>query len=822
MRRLRPCILLLPVLLGLALFYEVLVGGRVFFWHDVSCMTMPLQKLAAEAVRAGRLPFWSPALACGFPVLAEGEAGVFYPASALLYLGVPYYHAYSWAAALQCLLAALGAVLLGRRLGLGWLAASHVGLAFGFSGYFLSKVIFLAVLQSAAWLPWLLLCLLAGLESGRWSAFVAGALVLALALLGGHPQIVFYELLAAGLLALWYLCAPGRTAWWRRSARSVVGTCVLVAGGLGLAALQLLPTYHLTRFAATRTATDPELLRSLALQPRNLALLVHPYLFGSYAENNYWGRDHYFEVCAYVGGLTLLLAGAALLLRRLPLRHKGYWIALGLLGLAMALADLNPVYEFLPQVPGFNLFRAPARYLLLTSLSLALLAGGMVQALAGHARRAAGRALVIGSVVGLLLAGGLMGSLHLARPQIIAALGRVVADDPGPASSTAAAKAEAKWEFLTERLSIRDLTWLAFLGGLLVAGGLGLVAARGTLPYRVGAAALLVVLAGQLYLFGRQANPTVTPDYYTTPPRTAVAFHESPTWGREYGDPAVEWQSFVSRDYPGYAQGDMAPYWAEREVLRRNRAWLYEVPAAHAYYTLLPRRQADLLDELVPNGLADQPGGAGAPLQVLRMLGVRSLIGAPGLRSPWLRPVLQERTYAQYRLTAPLPSAFLPLRVVTCAGESEVRTALTAPAFRPEETALVEGLAASEAEKLGGAWAVARLLEMEGERAAWEVRSPRPALLVLNMAYNPNWRAAVNGKRAEVYRTNYMQCGVIVPAGLSQVEAEYREEGFWQGLCVTQGTAVALALLLLFIGVAEALPRRRAARQFFSPKGDSP
>ena len=49
-----------------------------------------------------------------------------------------------------------------------------------------------------------------------------------------------------------------------------------------------------------------------------------------------------------------------MVLRRLPLRHKGYWIVLGLFGLAMSLADLNPLYELLPQVPGFNLFRAPS------------------------------------------------------------------------------------------------------------------------------------------------------------------------------------------------------------------------------------------------------------------------------------------------------------------------------------------------------------------------------------------------------------------------------------------------------------------------------
>jgi hypothetical protein len=819
MRWLRPLILLIFVAFGLALFYDVLVGGRVFFWNDVTCAAMPLRKVAADAVRAGHLPFWAPGIACGFPVLAEGQAAVFYPLNAIGYLGVPYYYAYSWVAAAQCLLAALGTALLGRRLGLGWLAVAYAGLAFGFSGYFVSKIMFIAVLQSGAWLPWLLWCLISGLETGRWPWFVAGAVVLSLSILGGHPQIVFYELLALLLLALWYLFLPGPTAWGRRSARAVLGTGLLLAGGAGLAALQILPTLALTRFAATRTDTGAGLLRSLSLRPYNLALFIHPYLFGSYGENNYWGQDHYFEVCAYVGGLTVLLAVVAVWRRGLPLRHKGYWIALGVFGVFMALAAHNPLYDVLPRLPGFSYFRAPARYLLLTTLSLSLLAGAMIQALGGSRRHAAGRSLAAWSLAGLLAAGAVVGGLHLARPQIVRALGHALpaaeaagVEAPGDLTSPAPPKAEAKWQFLVERLGPRDPIWVTFLGSLLAAGLLGLWAWRGDLPYRPAAALLLALLAGQLYLFGHAANATAPPDYYLEPPQVAQLFHQDHTWGRAYGDPATEWQSFTGRDYPGYLSGDLTPYWEEREVLRRNRAELYNVPAAHAFYTLLPERQVRLLDDLVPEGLAGRPGGAGAPLQILRMLGVRMLIAAPGLHSSWLQPEGGDATgdaprYGVYRVTDPLPSAWLALRAVPCATEVEARQALAAPTFRPEETALVEGLGSS-AQRLGGG-GVVRLKSQEPERMEWEVDAPSSSFLVLNMAYNPNWRAKLDGHPVSVYRTNYMQCGLAVPAGASRVVAWYQDNDFRQGLQLTKLSAVALAALLLLMGACEVAAKRR-------------
>ncbi len=810
MRWIRPLLILCPAAFALLLFWPVLAEGRVFFWHDVSIAYMPLRKFATEAIRAGRLPFWAPGIACGFPLLGEGQAAVFYPLSALAYLGVPYYHAYSWAVAAQCFLAALGTVLLGRQLGLGWLAATYAGLAFGYSGYFVSKVVFLTVLQSGAWLPWLLLCLLAGLHSGRWSWFVAGATVLALSLLGGHPQIVFYELLAALLLALWYLLSRSPTTWWRRCTRAVGGTALTIAGGASLAALQLLPTLALTRFAATRTAPDVGLLRSLGLRPHDLAFFVHPYLFGSHAENNYWGQDHYFEVCAYAGGLTLLLALVAVFLRRLPLRHKGYWLLLGLFGLFMALAALNPLYEVLPSVPIFNLFRGPARYLLLTALSLSLLAGGLVQALAGSRRRTAGQALAIWTLAALLLCGALIGALHVARPQVIAALHRALPEVTTPGDQAAAYdKAEAKWQFLTERLGPRDPIWVAFLGGLILAGLVGLGASRGEANYRLVASVLLAVLTGQLYLFGRDANPTAPATYYTAPPRSARLFHQERAWGREYGDPATEWQAFAGRGYPGWASGDLTPFWEEREVLRRNRAGLYDVPAAHAFYTLLPERQVRLLDQLVPAGLRGRPDGAGAPLQILRMLGVRLLIAPPGLRSPWIRPLLQTPRYALYRVTAVLPSAWLPLQTVACADQAEALRRLTALEFRPEETALVEGLSPAQAAKLSGGWSVVRQAASEPEHLVWQTDSSSPAFLVLNMSYNPHWRATVNGESVPVYRANYVQCGVVIPPGKNRVEAVYREDEFWLGLRVTQVTAVSLAALLLVMGIVEVARHRK-------------
>ena len=83
--------------------------------------------------------------------------------------------------------------------------------------------------------------------------------------------------------------------------------------------------------------------------------------------------DGSIELMGYVGLAPLALSWIAVRRGRLPIR----WllIALGLVGLLLAFGRWNPLYSLLEYVPPFNLFRVPARYLLWTSLSLALLTG---------------------------------------------------------------------------------------------------------------------------------------------------------------------------------------------------------------------------------------------------------------------------------------------------------------------------------------------------------------------------------------------------------------------------------------------------------------
>lgn len=85
-----------------------------------------------------------------------------------------------------------------------------------------------------------------------------------------------------------------------------------------------------------------------------------------------------------------------------------------------------------------------------------------------------------------------------------------------------------------------------------------------------------------------------------------------------------------------------------------------------------------------------------------------------------------------------------------------------------------------------------RIVADEPERVAVETTSDRLGLLVLNDAYAAGWRATLDGRRAEILRSNYLARGVWVPAGVHRVEFAYRTPGLREGWAVFLAAAGAL------------------------------
>jgi uncharacterized membrane protein YfhO len=76
-------------------------------------------------------------------------------------------------------------------------------------------------------------------------------------------------------------------------------------------------------------------------------------------------------------------------------------------------------------------------------------------------------------------------------------------------------------------------------------------------------------------------------------------------------------------------------------------------------------------------------------------------------------------------------------------------------------------------------------------------------MLVVSDAWDPGWKATVDGKDVDVQRVNYVMRGVRVGPGAHRVEFRYRPWSF------TVGWIVSLVALLVLIGALVLWSRRR-------------
>ena len=371
--------------LTLIFFWQIALTNRMLTGLDVFAYFYPYRDFASEAMRAGQLPLWNPHLFMGAPLLANSQVAALYPLHwPLLWLSTP--KQIAWSIVIHIWLAGAGAYLFARRsIKLRPLAAFVAATVFGLGGFLGAQVEHVNQLNASAWLPLLLLCIDGAMARGRWRwlEIVGGGAVAALALLAGHTQAAYIVFFGAGLYALLRGWPEFRARKLWHGLRGVGALALMTAIGLVLAAGQLLPTLELSGLSVRSGGLPYDEAASYSLKLRLIFKAFLPPLL--------W-EPPFSEYVAYVGliGLALLAAGTWAVLRRK--REGGALLGLALIGVFLAFGAYNPVYWLLYKlVPGFDLFRVPARWLLLYTFGAAILAGiGLETLLLPHRVRALG------------------------------------------------------------------------------------------------------------------------------------------------------------------------------------------------------------------------------------------------------------------------------------------------------------------------------------------------------------------------------------------------------------------------------------------------
>ncbi|MGI5835204.1 MAG: YfhO family protein [Chloroflexota bacterium] len=355
-----------------ALFYNaVLFQGLILGDYDAFVYFYPLREYAANSLKQGRFPLWNPYLFLGSPFFANVQTAVLYPLNALfLVLSTPY--AYTASIVAHVFLAGLGMYLFSRRtLGVASLPAVIGSVTFMFSGFFSGQVGHINQLNVSAWLPLLLVTFDEAVRQRSLILGIAVGLIGSLQLLAGHTQEWYFSTVTLGLFALWRMLMPalpkepgGRVKELTRRIKPIFYLTIAGLVEIGLTAVQLLPTLELSRYSIRGGGMAFHEATSFSLPPTTLL----------YTLLSTYPSEIFSEFAGYVGIAPLVLAILATV-AWMARPITAFMVGLVAFGLFMALGRFNPIYPFIfDLVPGLDLFRVPARWLLVYTFGVSGLA----------------------------------------------------------------------------------------------------------------------------------------------------------------------------------------------------------------------------------------------------------------------------------------------------------------------------------------------------------------------------------------------------------------------------------------------------------------
>ncbi|HEY3118741.1 MAG TPA: hypothetical protein VGK54_18515 [Chloroflexota bacterium] len=768
----QPGLLSAAVLLlaSVGFYAEIALPTRIMGDYDVWAYFYPLRAYAAAAVQQGRFPLWNPDIFLGTPFFANPQTSLLYPGTILFYL-LPVPYAYSLNVMLHVFLAgAFTYVFLRRALGVGAAGALLGALAFAFGGPVSAQVGHVNQLSATPWLPAALLCADSAYRkrSVRWVAL--GALAIGVQLLAGHSQVTYMTLAAVASLLAWRVLEDvwgtgTRTEHRSGSLRSVawaIGVAVGLAGlGAALAAAQLVPTWELTRESIRSGGLTYSEAIAFSLPPNQLPRSVLP---------GYWANG-FSEFMGYVGLVPLVFAAIGLAFGR---RGVAGWASiLAVAAIVLALGGADPLYPLLYHVPGLNLFRVPARWLLLYSLGAASLAALGVDWVLSHQRpRLSQRAII----VGLFVVAWVVGSVPFLSPEP-----RMVA---------------------------------LWLGGLIVGAGLAIALWRWRSQWLVAPLLLAAALDLRLAAVDLPVRHAIPSDAWEAQ-RPLPAYLQQRQPGRVLSIAPTEYEV---EDAPALAAAhpelDPAALFAYKtvlkldEVMSPNTSLHYQLSAVDGYDGgVLPlRRYLDLASLLVPKSELRSDGVLRTRLKslpspaLLRFFGVGAVI-AHQIQEPLAQPPgLTRRAFAGVEVyESPSPSTSVSL--IPGARSVDDEAVLAALRADPGRAQTQEVLLAAEAgpNPLQGIGTVSLVRDPgRPETLTYRRTSGRGSgYLLVDDSWFPGWHAQVDGVDTSVYRADVLFKAVWVPPDAQVITLTYEPDSLKLGAFISLAALAAIAIIVL-------------------------
>lgn len=737
---------------------------------DIFRNLYPLKELAIELLASRQWPLWNPYIFSGTPLLANFQTSVFYPFN-FFYFFLPFLNAWTMTIFFQPFLAGLFMYLFLRTIKISRLGAWFSASAFALLPFLIVWFEHGVFGHTLIWLPLILFAIEKFLKKIFWWSFLLITLAFALAILGGHPQTLFFVF----LVTISYFLFNLKSSPFKLKKEKFFLFFLALLFSFLLTAVQLWPTFELYRLAAIGSFSSQFIFDKFLLPFSSLITFFVPDFFGNIATYNFWGHFDYTETIGYFGILPLLFGLYAIFWRKEKRVLFFALLAVVSLSLAFPLPTTKLLISLNLPVVSTNV---PSRIFFITGFSFIILAGWGVD----EWRRKLDRRV------------SLRRSLKVVAPIGFIYLGIIIFIFLAFRFLSCPPFQEACWQ-IALRNTILPISTFFIGSALIILGSL-----REKWKSQMILALILLSLLGGFYFSDKFL----------------------PFSDRQFVYPSVPVLEFLEENaginrFFGFSQAEIIP----------NLAVSYRLFSPNGYDPLYIKRYGQLLEavgndgkikEVVTRSDAYLPPGSETDLlkdnprrkRLLDLLGVKYILArsdssleyaSDDLRFPPadFQLIWKESNWRVYQNKGVFSRIFLADQVVVEEDSQVIIDRIFDPDFDLRETVIIEEELPADFILKNQKSGEVKLIAYHPNQVEIETDSSDNKVLFLSDVFYPGWRAYLDGRKVKVYRANFVFRSVAVPKGKHRVVFSYEPQSFYLGLKITFIGGILFIIWLLFI-----------------------
>ena len=750
--------------------YDSWTTHKEFIGSDSIRMQLPWKVLAFDQIRKAQFPLWNPYNFSGNPLLANYQSGLLYPFN-ILYLFVHPVIAWSMLTILQVFLAMVFMYLLLRKLKISKPASVLGGLAFVSSSFFITWIEIDIIGHSYLWLPLIIYFIESILTERKKYFYPVISFCIALSIFAGYPQTAILVILYTILYFLF-------RAWTLSKKREAVYFLLFLALGLGIAAIQLIPTLELYSQAPLAKDFARWTFEHFLIPHHQLVTFFASDFFGNPAVNNFWGRD-YGDLTPSIGVIPLFFALIPIFLKRKN-RFFSFLYTASLVFLLLAIkSPLSFMVKFtrLPILSSSN----PARISSLFFFNLFILSAFGFDYFFSYLKKTAKYKRLILLISIFLVIYTLLWSFAFFGAKIFST-------DDFSAVNLAVTR---------RNLILPTLSFAAILGIFILRKVKFIPAIIKKQFFSLSASLFLVIVFLNLFYSLNKYNP-FSPKKFFFPPHPVIALLKSKSTApdRFYG--------------------------VDTAYFDNNFATFYRIYAAEGYDALRIGRYAELI-AAVENGKVPEEYLRSDALfpkedsenrrKIFNLLGIKYILDLES--QPWKFPkdryklIWQKGKWKVYENLEALPRVFLVNDYLVLKDDKKIIEKIFSSDFDPSKTVILENetfdgdrlvdkvLKSAKLSPVKDNFKKAEIVDYTPNKVTIKTNSDHDSLLFLSDNYYSGWKAFLDGKETKIYRANYAFRAIAVPSGEHQITFSYQPLSFKLGLTISLISTISLIICFL-------------------------